>query len=96
MPRKVIAFACAHNCGRNVLTGRKRMERHEAICNWNPAMRACITCAHFSGGDRSCYDPEDYYGGASAGCEKDHNIAAKLRNECPDWEDKRTDSTETH
>ena len=24
------------------------MWKHEQICNWNPANRACITCRHFT------------------------------------------------
>lgn len=79
MPKETKAWACSWNCGRNVLTIRKRMERHEKICNWNPAMRACVTCKHFSpgGGQGEDYEP--------AGCDEGYDLKERLRNECDKW-----------
>ena len=82
MPREVKAYACKWDCHRHCITSRKRMEKHEAICNWNPANRACITCAHFIPGVNS-RDHEDP--GEPAGCEQGEDIGQKLRNECPLW-----------
>lgn len=80
MPRKISAFACEWNCGRNVLTSRVRMALHESRCNWNPANHACITCANFSPSTDG-YEPGDC---KPSGCDAGEDVT-KLRNHCDKW-----------
>lgn len=84
MPKEIKAYACSWNCGRNVLTVRKRMVRHEGMCNWNPANRACITCKHFSPGEpASHFDHDDP--GEPCGCEAGVDLRNGLTNNCDKW-----------
>ena len=54
------------------------MWKHEQICNWNPANRACITCRHFT--------PRSYE--ERADCTAGEDIGEKLRNQCSKWAEK--------
>lgn len=79
MPRIVKAWACSWGCGRNVLTNRKRMDKHEKTCFRNPETRACMTCKHFSP-SKGRDDDFEY-----AWCEMEFDLKDKLRNNCDKW-----------
>jgi hypothetical protein len=48
MARQITAYGCDFKCGRNSLTSKPAMERHEKNCFRNPAKNACMSCAHFN------------------------------------------------
>lgn len=46
MPRKVTAYECEWNCGKNLRKTKAAVSRHEEACLLNPARRSCATCKH--------------------------------------------------
>lgn len=46
--KEVTAFVCDYCPKKHRYAARGTVLRHEQICYWNPARRACVTCEHFS------------------------------------------------
>lgn len=93
MPKSVNAFACSFDCGRRLTKSRSYMTAHEKVCFHNPERRACQTCAHFSLGSDTVYNP--YHGGnpGSTDFEVNFNYCFAKEEElkerqfnCPQWE----------
>lgn len=87
MPIQRTAYSCQHGCRRSLLVDAKRMEKHEARCLKNPAVRSCATCVHDVKPEResvldiaSGYSPEGGY------CSEDARGEKNCIINCPLWE----------
>ena len=86
MPRKTIAFACEHGCGRNLLVSRSRMEAHETRCFFNPETKSCATCGNF---DKATRPIDEYEPPEAAGCDAGIDITKRLVTGCAAWKQRK-------
>jgi hypothetical protein len=81
MPSKITAWSCQFKCGRRVCTTKSVIEKHEARCFSNPAMRACKTCGNF--------DSKGWANGTKCNAyyldERTENNPDGLRSDCKMW-----------
>ncbi len=53
MPRKVTAYECEWNCGKNLRKTKAAVARHEEACLLNPGRLSCVTCV-YDGDEGQC------------------------------------------
>lgn len=95
--KEITAYVCEFCPRKKARMSKSKTVTHEAICFYNPARKACVTCAHFSNGEGyhdTCWGGEHQQTSYRTNeCELDvianatgpDNPAGDLQHDCAKW-----------